>query len=381
MLIYLIGFSLSLGIAAIIQGWPKKSIGFAFWSFVVILIPCLIAGLRAAAIGTDTMSYAQPLYSLAVNNDTFNGFYNSMYWRAGWRWSGPSDFEVGYVVLVWLAAKLFQSFQMLLFLTEALSVVPIYIAISKRRSNYSLCLTLLMYYFLFFNQSLNMMRQYIAMAFVFLAVIGLYKDGAGLRGQFKPVLAICIGLLFHTSALLGFGILLLRLFLDGNQGKDTGLRKALVIVALSIGLLISVDAIRNVLPALGLSQYVVYLGSGSVRITPGALLQKAPMLILTILLVARKDRTDYDVFLFAMVMIGTVLSQLVSQNVQSGRIGLYFYIVVMCVPSALCMHWKRQSWQKILTVLVSAGYCLVYWFYVYAMEGSSETIPYLFFWS
>ena len=46
MLPYLAMFCISLMILAIIQSWSLKGIGFKFWLLVVVLLPCLLAGLR-----------------------------------------------------------------------------------------------------------------------------------------------------------------------------------------------------------------------------------------------------------------------------------------------------------------------------------------------
>lgn len=114
MIPYLVCFALSLTIILFIQNWRHNTVGFIFWSFIALLIPCILAGWRGYAVGTDIGNYAKPLFDLADNALNYKDFMGSSWYRVYWI-SSPQEFEIGYVLLVWISARFFGSFQALLF--------------------------------------------------------------------------------------------------------------------------------------------------------------------------------------------------------------------------------------------------------------------------
>ena len=169
---YLVSFSISIIIFFSISTWNRKGIGFWFWTIAALLIPCFLAAFRAESIGTDVVGYAKPLFDLASRSSSFSDF-NNAHWYRYWRDASPADFEQGYVFLVWISAKLFHSFPALLFFTQALTIVPIFAALLKSGGKYTVPFGMATYFFLYFNVSLNMMRQWIAMAFVIYSLVAL----------------------------------------------------------------------------------------------------------------------------------------------------------------------------------------------------------------
>lgn len=381
MAVYLLGFLGSLAIVAIIQRWPRTSVGFVFWSCAAIVIPCLMAGLRNASIGTDVMGYAKPLFELAADNAGLDSYYASSWWRDGWHYVGPGDFEVGYSMLAWMSARVFGSFQSFLFLTQALTIGPIYLAACRRRRELSMTLVLAIYYLVFFNLSLNMMRQSIAMAFVFLGIFGLYRSGLGLRDQGWCMAALLVALSFHLSAMMGFVVLAVRIYVERGRRQGPMTRRAAFVVGMAVVSLVAIALVRDVLLAAGVPQvYVQYLGTGSVSFKLNELLLRLPMLLLAAMLLANPKKTEIEIFVFTAVAAGVVLSQLTSLGSQNARIAMYFSIFILCVPALLKRQFKQDAGMRLLVTTVSLGYCVVYWVFMYVVMGVSETVPYLFYW-
>lgn len=378
MVIYLIAFAASLCIIQAIQRWERGSVGFFFWSATALFIPCLIAGLRASSVGTDVMGYAQPLFSLAKANTGFSDYYLSVWWR-GWRYYGPADLEFGYSALAWLCARLFGSFQSFLFITQALTVVPIYVAVAKYRERFAIAPVMATYYLMFFNMSLNLMRQFIALGFIFLAIVGFYRSGRGLKGQAACLASLFIAVFFHSSAIMGFLILAIRLFLDGGNGRVIPAWRAWAVVALALSALVAVPVIQHLLVTLGFTSYAQYLGNGGVGFKSKQLLLYVPLILMALSLV-RQSGTNFDLFLFTVVAVGLVLTQLSSLDDQGGRIGVYFIVFGACVPGALGRLWSNDALKRSTVSFLYSCYLLAYWVFVYVFAGSSETVPYLFYW-
>lgn len=345
---------------------------------VALLIPCALAGLRANSIGTDVSGYAEPLFNLARSSETFEDFYDSGWFRV-WRYQEVSGFEIGYVALVWISSKLFGSLQGLLFLSQLLTLLPIFITL-LRRSRHYLFFGILVYLLLYFNMSLNMMRQWIAMAYVFMGLVSVYRVGSGLRGNIKCIIPILVGVLFHTSALLGFIVLGIRVFIDA--GSSRLYRKVTLVSLIVLVLVVSLRTVSSVLSSLGFGYYVGYLGSQSIELMPNQIILRLPMIVFAVWAFRRTGgKSSSLAFVLCALIVGTLLSQLTSLGEQSGRIGLYFDIYSMLVPALLLDTFERLDSRRLLIGLVLVSYCVVYWLFFYVISGSGETVPYLPFWS
>lgn len=130
---YLIVFGACTAICTLGCSSEKRGGKAVFYaaSFAVVLILALFAGLRSSSVETDTAGYAMPLFNLASGSSSFSSFYH-LNWLRAWGWPSVDTIEIGYLGLVWIAAKL-GSPQVLLFLTALLTVGPIYIALAMRR--------------------------------------------------------------------------------------------------------------------------------------------------------------------------------------------------------------------------------------------------------
>lgn len=382
MLPYLAMFCISLMILAIIQSWSRKGIGFKFWLLVVVLLPCLLAGLRASSIGTDVQSYSEPLFEIARRSGDFSTFYNTEWLRTStWRYTSAADFEIGYVILVWLSSKLFPTVQGLLFLTQAFTAVPIYWTLLRCKSDNALLLGATVYLFLYYNQSLNLMRQWVAVAFVLLAVVGLYNSSRGLKGLSRCVVAVLIGTLFHISALFGLIVLAIRFYLESNVERLSR-RTAIVCIAAALAF-VCLGPIASVLSSLGFGRYVAgYLGDQSVHFMPNQIVMRLPMLIAAIWAMKQgAGKKPLLALLFCTSFIAILLSQLTSLSDQSGRIGLYFDVFNIVLPFSLLGMFERRDARNTLIGLTLFIYCFIYWIYFYSISGSGETVPYIAFWS
>lgn len=122
--------------------------------------------MRADTIGTDVKVYVEPLYNAAKQSTGFSSYMNQR-WYVIWRYMYVSKFEIGFTTLVYLIVKFGGSLGTVLFLIHALIVAPIYFGLKRMDKKYPIWLGMLVFYLMFYNTSLNMMRQWIAMAILF----------------------------------------------------------------------------------------------------------------------------------------------------------------------------------------------------------------------
>lgn len=384
MYIYLTVFTVCLIIAIAISKKGNKTVIFIFGSIIIVGLLTLLAGLRASSIGTDTTSYALPLYEVASLNTTFNNFYSDSWYRI-WRDSSVSDFEIGYLIVVWISNKI-GSFQFQLFLTSLLTVVPFYWSFAKRKDIVSLPICMIMFMLIYFNTTLNGMRQWIALALVFLAIFGEYENEVPLRRQWKVFLILLCAISFHNSAILGFLILIIRVIANSKRA----IVYYIIITTCMIISVLAVGFLRQFVTAIGFEKYLSYLGTGSIHFVVSGLLLQIPFLLFSILLYrSKKIENNIAVFYLTMMTVSVIGSQFASLGMHSSRIFLYFDIFEIPLMGILVKLMRgsnrnnsllTSSLSSLIISIFCLAYSLCYWLYYYLLCNSGETIPYLFFW-
>ena len=362
---YLFSFAASLSIIAVIQKWNRKGVGFVSWSVVSLLIPCCLAGMRSPMIGTDVQVYVQPLFDLANGSVSFADYQASQWWGV-WRYIHPSDYEIGFSFLVWIVSSVTHSLPALLFVIQAATIVPIYLGLLKVRHDIPLWLGMAVYYFMYFNSTLNLMRQWIAIAILLFALHYLFE---GRRLTYAGFVAMAT--LFHASALLGFGILALSVYL--SNGNDP-IKRTVIVGLVAILTFFAIPIASNLLIAIGFGRYAGYLGD--VHVLPMQIVLRLPLLALLIYYWKNGGESRLVSLFIGMLCFDVVLSQLASANVQSGRIGYYFAsVAILYVPIVLAN--AKSGVGKLGLAAFLIVYCAAYWLYTYAISGAAETIPYL----
>lgn len=185
MTIYLAGFAL----ATICYFLAERARGIlsTILSTVGLLIPCLIAGMRDKTIGTDVSAYADWMFS-AAHNLSLDDFIKY--------WSGNQQQPYGYVVLTWFIEHLTHNFNVYLFILQLIVIVPIYLTIKYYTT--STWLGMICYLTVIYPQSLNTLKQAIAVALVFYSLRFCTK-----KSPVKFVINIFFAYLFHQTAILG----------------------------------------------------------------------------------------------------------------------------------------------------------------------------------
>ena len=339
--------------------------GYVFWSAVALLVPCLIAGMRDSSVGTDVLVYAEPLYQLARQSDGLAGYYSSSWWDV-WRWSGPADYEPGFSVLVWLVAKAFGSLGAVLFSIQLLTVLPVFLALARRRDRTPVWVGMAVYYLMFFNLSLNMMRQAVAMAVL------LY--GFRFLEERRPArYALCVGaaMLFHVSAALGLVVMAVYAFV--GQSEASGLRRIAALAGAGLAVCALAEQISSLMRAVGLGQYAAYLGAVSFSISQLAV--RVPPVALMVVCWRSFKADPCPPFFMAMAMLDILVAQLGSATLYGVRIAAYFgFYLILGLPALLASPSGR--WSRLGLYLVVLAYLVVYWVFMYAALGTGQTVPY-----
>lgn len=376
MIIYIVCFIFSLIFS---YGYEKSNIKLLM--AISLFFPVAIAAFRADIIGTDVQVYARQLYNIAINSKNFDEFLN-MKWYAIWRFKEVSEFELGYTILVYLSAKL-KSFAFLLGCTQFLTIFPLYLTLNRYKNRYKYIVTigLSIYYLLFFNMSLNMMRQWIAMTMIMLAYVHL-KDSKYVQSTIIFIIAV----LFHRTAIIGLGVLITYVLLRKNKREiflkfSTKRYNLNIVIFITIMTLLITTVLSNsfrmmLTNLLGLSDYSTYV-NGTVAISINQIYTDIPVLLLFLMIWKRRKNIEDYTFLTFCVFSNIVLSQLSSVMAYSSRIVLYISVFKMLIVPIYLNNLQGRL-KKIITLILILLFYSIYWYYTYVIKGTDATVPYVF---
>jgi hypothetical protein len=170
--------------------WTKKSIRNIIF-ILAILIPCLIAGFRANQVGVDVEVYIVPSVEKAFYCNSFFDVCSVL----------NMGNEYFYMFLVYICTRFSSDCGLLLFMIQFFTIVPIALAVMELRKEISISIAMCVYFFYFYNNSLNMMRQSVCAAFILLGSVYLIKKEAKIN--LKTLICFLLAFLFHNSAIIG----------------------------------------------------------------------------------------------------------------------------------------------------------------------------------
>lgn len=379
MVIYLLAFAISTAVIAIAE--KRKTKYFVLLSVVALLIPCLLAAFRASNVGTDTTVYLKPMTQAALQAENMGEYFRT-YWFYSWKNVYIQEYDIGFSLLVYFVAKLTSSMAAVQFAVSLLIVVPVYVAIARNRKNGPVWLGMLIFYLYFYNTTYNLMRQWIAMAFLLLAFQLLTEKKWGWTTVFCVV-----ALAFHSSALIVTVAFLIYggLHIVGkwqfahNQLRISGkMMLVMLLTAVSFLAILNLDLVIKLMGMVGIGKFSNYLQGGQMRLLPNVIILRLPVIFL--LAINWKDfrrATPNGEFFLGMLLMDLVLSQLVSVDTYSFRIGYYFSMYLLLAGPTLHGAIPCRVRRTVTTVLLVA-YCLFFWYYTYVLQLRHETYPYSF---
>lgn len=186
MLPYLVAFILSIIATYNAQHTKISSFKFYVHSILAVAPLVILAAFRDPQIGTDTENYIILFENALSNNDSF---LNYLFLHSG--------FEVGFLFYNFCVAHLVDTVELYFIITYGLITGFAYYSAMKLRNVISPQIFMTIYVFVFYSETLNGLRQYMAVSLVLVAVANLLRDKS-IRYLFWTVIAC----LFHTSALI-----------------------------------------------------------------------------------------------------------------------------------------------------------------------------------
>lgn len=348
--------------------------------FFALLLPCVLAGIRHHSIGTDVDVYVSQLFNKALYSNSWSEYYNSRWWFS-WHFIYVSDYEIGFSFLIYLVTKIFSNFQIVLFFIELFIILPIYCSIKNignlKDKEY---IVFFVFYMLFFNLSLNAMRQFISLSYVFLAFSFLIN-----KRKFKYFFYVFVAFLFHKSSIMALLVFIIYEIINNKSLKNIfiviGEKKysfnkliSFFLVFIALFLMLNSNYLVNFIQMIGLDKYSGYI-SGNVSMSISKFIKVLPIFFLFIVHFKKmKIKYSESSFLFVLLVLKIIISNFSSVNTFGERISYIFDIFLMVTIPYLCTLYnsKKDNVTKILLI----SYLVFYWWFYYVYGGNSETIPF-----
>lgn len=316
----------------------KKNVFYFMIVCAALGIPILMAGCRTYT-GSDTITY---LYSYVTMAD--------MSWADFWKSIENNGGEVAHKFLTKFMG-IFTHPRMYLAIYAAITVFLIY-SVSKKFNKENITLTMIVFYFVFFINSFNGMRQYVAIAIVAYSLQFVFD-----RKFTKFLICIVFASAFHTSAILA--IVLYFLWKKDNKLISGMLIVSVLAIILVAGL--NLESILNTIAELELESVAINRYTTYVDNELGAKNRDFYLNLLTAIVALlhykKLEKLDSRNTLFVIMMLmGTLLGVCGFLNPYTKRVALYFNIAEIWVLANIPRTYSdsKYAWLTRFLVLVYA---------------------------
>lgn len=372
-MIYLLVFSISCLLIAI--GEKKNKL------FLVLglALPILLAAMRDETVGIDIHTYVTPTFDNAKSSYSFLHFalLNKSI-------LSTRDLEYGFTFISYLATKFFGGLWGVLFVYDLIMVLCIYYSIiefNKTNLLYSeignkikIWHGMYVYYMLFYNMSLTMIRQSLACSLVLLGVI-LFIN----KKTLKSIICIIIAMSFHSTALISITIIAMYLLL---KMKKRIIQKIIFTIGVIVfvlggqGYWVALNLLNNLVTVSGryLSYTYMWLQGNGVNL---AWLYMIVISVLSILYLYKKHKNLINQYFLYLSLWSIFLFPLSVVSANAGRIEYYFMYFFIISTSMMPVAFKNVRWKgKQVSVYLMLVFGLVYWLGTTGLNDSTGTVNY-----
>lgn len=340
--------------------------------FFSLMFPIMLAAIRSPEIGTDVKYYAIPHYSQALGCKTFSVFAH--------RFELSFTSEPLYAMILFITTRLTRNYHAALFVFQAITVGFTYLGFKRLKKQFDvpIWLGMTLYYLMYYNVSLNILRQSMAVAVVFYATTFLMD-----KQTLKYFFFMLIAFFLHSSAVIGFAFLPMYLMLkktnNGLKFKDIR-RIALFLVAL-MATVVLLDKVVRIAVSLGVlkASALNYLSDGRFG---SSYLSVVSVFVYTVLICAYVVHTQVlyhkkiepNFFMMVSVVMfvcsfGSLISVYISRV-------CYYFIPFQAFALASVQNCYKKSSRLIWYTLVIL-FVLATWFIFFVIKNNHMTCPYM----
>lgn len=355
--IYMIGFALTVFLCLRFRKNRRKTKGKVFlYSLLTALPLSVLAGLRYG-VGTDYFNYVEIIHAAR------GGSYSAV--------AEKYLLEPGFNLFINVVAKLFHSDATVFFIMEYITLVVAFYAFARLHKQLDYSLAVGLYILMFYNFSLNISRQMMAMSFVLLGVSQLLT-----RRSFSYIICSLLAFSLHFSAIIGvvFGVL----YFVFKKRKLSYTRYQILNVIYMLAILIFAFYVKDIMIFVfrripSISKYARYLND-SPDVTMFSFV-KGLVLTVPLLLVGKYINRDTRlVFIRNCVWLYFVVATGAYYFAYITRMIMYIRLVIIFAVAMVYMRLEGRT-RKLFAAYYTGIYALSY-YYSFIVNNHADTFPY-----
>lgn len=369
MTLYLFTFIISL--IFLKKGFSEKGGKRTLFLMMGVLFPSVLAGLRDPGIGTDTLVYANDVWHDIVKTKD----YGEMLKKASNDYYSAAD--KGYLSLNYLASYFGTDIHILYFFTSLTIVFLVLLVAWDNRHRASSVFVFFLFFFVFYNSSLNIIRQSIAMS-----LCGFAYRYVERRDWLKVLLWQIIIVLFHSTGIVfSLSILIYYVYHMKNRKAKYSLLSFGLLLLLALftrfNKVLTFVVASGVIPV----HYEMYMSEEEGGLQTSLMIMYIVVelvFLISIFIVKSKDYRRELAYYLTFHTFAILLSALTVVSYWAYRIALYslFISILIFLPRTL-FFLKGASRQKYrMAWFVVVLICIFTWWYTIVYRGDTETCPY-----
>ncbi len=337
--------------------------------FILAIIPLIIlATFRSDSVGIDVLVYIKNYFSLAVKSDSFENYRRCV------------DTELGYQIVNYAISRFTDDIAWLHFVNSMLITAPVMMSIYLLRNEISASAAFLTYLCFYYNyNTMNQVRQGIAMSFVVLGIVFIYK-GKKAYG----IMLLVAACLFHLSAILGIVVLIYSLLIDMDDFKK---RKYILLLTVTlVAFLITnysslLNYLLRYLPTYYSMKYSHYLKIEKSNIHNAIgisyMITKLFAISISYRLYKMRYNTKFNAYLFTIQLISLLLVPVATQIDFGYRFLRYMDIFEILIFPQLPLIFTDRGYNYMFVKFFSVIYVIGYWIVNTVINNQGGTLPYL----
>ncbi len=244
------------------------------------------------------------------------------------------NFEIGFKVLIWFCLLFTKNANLLFILTSAIIITLTMTTIYSKSNNIILSVLI---FFLggFFFDTLNLVRQYIAISIILFAYRFLIKEKQEKKDYVAFIISVILAMTMHSSSIVAFILILLN---------KKMIMKWKWLLPICICILILNENLMNLIEwAIQNTRFNVYLTGKMARgeVSVLFIIENLLVYIFMYYVFSRNQRNmkngKEDIFLMNVQGISLLVTVLGACHMQFARIALYFLIFqIISIPNFIC---------------------------------------------
>lgn len=320
-------------------------------------LPALVAAFRGIDVGTDTLNYVDR-YGTLVNATGMRAMLTAM------------DTELFFIFACFIG-KFFGGYEFVFFSYEFLSLLFIILTLDKFRHRVSVWLGYVLFLFFFYNASLNIMRQILALPYIVYASTFLLE---GNKKKFLYLIAFSITL--HLTAIVASGIV----YVMYRFTKVHGLNKSQMYSLYAFGLIIAffmVDFVMSYMVAINFGASYAYTSTaGNSVIGATDILYSLVLIYVSHRMMNRHLISAISPDFFYLASLSCLMLFLTGYYNQWLARMAYYMLAFACLYLPMLVKSKKVARYRQVYSLGIFMFGFVYWMYLIVISGSNATIPY-----